>query len=143
MSADREIRVWRAFGGAFVFSAVLIMALLVQQFSEQGRFNWDMLHLLALAALAELAGIVMLNVSRGMERLRGQRQDGTALGWAMAAFGLAGIVWFGHEAATSYTPMVVMFQLVATLVLVGGLATIGTERLLRHVVAGRSEAGQH
>jgi hypothetical protein len=141
MSFQKEMHVWRGLGVGAVFAAMLLMGAVIADFVAHGHeLDRDLLKFIVVAGIAEMLGVTLLSVSRCMQRMQSARSAGWPLGWVLVALGLGGIGWYGHQAATNYTASVVVFQLIATMVLAGGIAMLGTERLLKHFTEGARQS---
>lgn len=131
MTIEKEVRLWRAFGLGALTSAILLMSAVFNEYLQQGVFNEHVLQLMGLAAIAELLGITMLSISRSMQRLGSTGSSNTTLGLILVALGIAGFAWAVHQSMSHFTPATPVFVLFATMVMSGGLAMLGTERLVR------------
>lgn len=141
MSFQKEMHVWRGLGIGSVLAAMILIGGVVADFMRHGHeLDRDLLKLIVVAGVAELLGVTLLSISRCMQRMHSAQSAGWPLGWLLVVLGLSGVVWYGHQAATNYTPAVVVFQLIATMVLAGGIAMLGTERLLKHFTDGARQA---
>lgn len=140
MTLEKEVRFWRGAGIGALIGAMILVGWLVPTYLRTSAFDREMAKILVIAGFAELMGLTMLGVSRGLQQLSAPPQRRSwSLGASIAALGVLGLAWAG-SASTYVSPTFVPFAVFAALVLAGGIAMLGTERLLMYFAPTRTEA---
>jgi len=140
MSVEKEVRFWRGTGMGAVIGAMILVGWLAATYQSTSTFDRDMAEILIIAGFAELMGLTMLGVSRGLQRLNSSPQRRHwSLGAGIAMLGLIGLGW-AAPASMQVNPTLLPFAVFSGLVLAGGIAMLGTERLLMHFSPFRREA---
>jgi hypothetical protein len=140
MSVEKEVRFWRGTGMGAVIGAMILVGWLAATYQSTSTFDRDMAEILVIAGFAELIGLTMLGVSRGLQRLNSSPQRRHwSLGAGIAVLGLIGLGW-AAPASMQVNPTLLPFAVFSGLVLAGGIAMLGTERLLMHFSPFRREA---
>lgn len=131
MTLQQEVRFWRGMGVGATIGAMILVGWLVPTYQRTSAFDAAMARVLVIAGFAELLGLMMLGIGRGLQQIKSPHRRPSPIGLAIAALGVVGL-GLATPASMHSSPMFVPFAIFSALLLAGGIAMLGTERLLKH-----------